>query len=170
MKEKSTEGWQFQGRGKWRLVGGQKFPASLFPGLCKGLIKYGWCLEQSRGKWDSTNSTSSPGRPILLRWSPAIFFAFSVSPSSSSPPSTHFTVIPLFLPPSGPLFRPFPLCHHLYLSVSRWDDKVSALVLSLYSLSLFSLCSSSPSSVLPPLIPALCPLFTSSHSLFSPSL
>lgn len=39
--------------------GTEEFPASLFPGLCEGLIKYGWCLDQSRGKWDSTNSTCS---------------------------------------------------------------------------------------------------------------
>lgn len=40
--------------------------AFLFPGLCKSLIKYVWCLEQSR-KWDSTISTCSSGadRPLL---------------------------------------------------------------------------------------------------------
>lgn len=55
------------------LVGGaEEFPASPFPQLCKGLIKYGWCSEQSRAKWDSTNSTSSLGRPVLLRRNPAI--------------------------------------------------------------------------------------------------
>lgn len=165
MKEKSTEGWQFQGRGKWRLVRGQKFPASLFPGLCKGLIKYGWCLEQSRGKWDSTNSTSSPGRPILLRWSPAIFFDFSVSPSSSSPPSTHFTVIPLFLPPSGPLFRPFPLCRHLYLSAAGMTKCLPSSYPSIHCLSFPSVHHLPPRCFL--LSSRLCALSSLHHTLFS---
>lgn len=48
----------------------EEFPASPFPQLCKGLINYGWCLEQSRAKRDPTNSSSSLGRPVLLRRNP----------------------------------------------------------------------------------------------------
>lgn len=134
--------------------GAEEFPASLFPGLCKGLIKYGWCLEQSRGKWDSTNSTSSPGRPILLRWSPAVFFASSVSPSSSSPPSTRFTFHSLPFPTSFissfPTFLSVVTC--VYPSAALMRKCVffsplglSVLVFSIRSFSLSFLCSSSSS-------------------------
>lgn len=141
-----------EGRGE-RRGEAEEFSASLFPGLCKGLIKYGWCLEQSRGKWDSTNSTSSPGRPTPLRWSSAVSFSSSVSPSSSSP----------LLPRLIHLLPPFPsLLHFLFFrpvslpSVKRCDDKVrlfsslglSVHVFSLYSFSLFFLCISSSSSVI----------------------
>lgn len=100
--------------GKAEVGGGgtEEFPASLFPGLCKGLIKYGWCLEQSRGKWDSTNSTSSQADPFLLWWSPAVFslrLSFRLpplppltSPSSHFYPLVYFLTIPLFWPFSQP--------------------------------------------------------------------
>lgn len=72
--------------------GAEEFPASFFPQLCEGLIKYGWCLEQSRGMWDSTNSTSSLGRPILLRRNPPVFYLPRVFPSNNWLRS----VLPLF--------------------------------------------------------------------------
>lgn len=145
--------------------GAEEFPASLFPGLCKGLIKYGWCLEQSRGKWDSTNSTSRPGRPILLRWSPAVFFASSVSPSSSSPPSTRFTFHSLPSPPSFISFLSAIIC--VYLSTALMTKCVFFHRLACLCLSFPSthFLSSSSAHSLPPLCFLLSSLL---HSLSSP--
>lgn len=98
-----AEGWR---RGGWEGEGvlQKKFPASLFPQLCKGLIKYAWCLEQSRGKWDSTNSTGSSGRPVPLRQSPAVF----LRPPPTPPHHPHLPPLPPRLA-SHVLLRPsFP--------------------------------------------------------------
>lgn len=115
--------------------GGQKSSQHLFfPGLCKGLIKYRWCLEQSRGKWDSANSTSSLGRPNPVVMEPCCLFSF-FSPSSSS-----FHLSPL-LPSPSPYFglpRSFPdpyLFPDVYGSIELSDGKVCVcsclLILSL---------------------------------------
>lgn len=91
------------GEERWALQ--KKFPASLFPQLCKGLIKDVWCLEQSTGKWDSTNSTGSAGR--------------QARPATTEPSCPRCTPYPapttrppiLILHPSHPDLRPrLPTC------------------------------------------------------------
>lgn len=143
--------------GKAEVVegGAEEFPASLFPALCKGLIKYGWCLEQSRGKWDSTNSTSSPGKPILLRWSLAVFFALSVSPSWLIPLSS-----PLSLPHSFPFSQPFSLPSSVSVYQLLWWQSASIFTAH-------PVCSG----LFPPLISSLLHLFIllPSSLLISPS-
>lgn len=116
--------------------GGRRVPsiylASIFPGLCKGLIKYGWCLEQSRGKWDSTNSQSGRSRQAVME--SRVFFASPASPSSlihrlpsfssilhfsphTSFPTFHSAIICVCLSNSRigkVLFFPFLICSYLY--------------------------------------------------------
>lgn len=109
--------------GVWGGCGGhqgvlqKKFPASPFPQLCKGLIKYAWCLEQSRGKWDSTNSTGSAGRPVPLQRSPAASPLPPHEPRHPLPP-TPTTLVFCPTHPRAPLaFRSYR--SHLVCSSAR---------------------------------------------------
>ena len=109
------------GRQWWEGGGTAEFPASLFPGLCRGLIKYGWCLEQCRGKWDSTNSTSNAGSqagPSCLTWliCLSVFLLSSLNSVHCLPPSFTYPVS---------LFRPLslPSCVSAYQTL--WWESVS---------------------------------------------
>lgn len=161
-----------EGRGE-RRGEAEEFSASLFPGLCKGLIKYGWCLEQSRGKWDSTNSTSSPGRPTPLRWSSAVSFSSSVSPSSSSPLLSSLDSFTFF-----PLFPPYFISSFSDLSLFHLSNAVMTKCVCFYHLACLFMSfpsthflSSSSAYPLPHLLFSTHPCsFPSLRSLFSPSL
>lgn len=88
------------GKAQVERGGGSQHPASLFPGLCKGLIKYRWYLEQSRGNWESTNRQAVMEPCCLFRLICSPFSFIHCLPPLSSilhfPPCTSF---PTFLSP-----------------------------------------------------------------------
>lgn len=125
-----------QGKTTWRVRGGRIIKRKVLSGdnLSSGggqkssqhLFSQGFVRASlnMHGVWSRAWASGTPQTAQAAQSGPSccdgalLSFTSSVSQSSSSPPSTHFTVSPLFLPPLIPLYWCFSLLSCVCLSTT----------------------------------------------------
>ncbi len=125
MKERSTEGWEFEWGGRWMWDGGQKSSQHLFS---QGFVRASLNMD---GVWSRAGASGTPQTAQAAQAGPSCcgggLLSYSPRLSLRLPPLlpqlaslfTHSLFFSLLF-----LISDLSLCRHVYLSINRSDDKV----------------------------------------------